>query len=122
VFELSGIFRLAYANVRYVEHLLEKHKIVIADIELIVDLKRYIEHWRHRFAQESIEKIFTLTTPAETDPLNGKVDKYYLMSEVVPEDRQIRERLALRRLEEVLQCQQREREDRSFRRQCLFCR
>lgn len=44
------------------------------------------------------------------------------MSEKLPEDRQIRERLAMRRLEEVLSCQQREREDRLFARQCLFCR
>lgn len=106
----------------YVQHLLDKHKIVVTDIELIVDLKRYVEHWRHRFGQEPIEKVFPLVTPAEGDPLFGKVDNYYLMSEKLPEDRQIRERLALRRLEEVLSCQQREREDRTFNRQCLFCR
>jgi hypothetical protein len=106
----------------YVQHLLDKHKIVVTDIELIVDLKRYVEHWRHRFGQESIEKVFPIVTPLESDPLFGKVDNYYLMSEKLPEDRQIRERLALRRLEEVLSCQQREREDRTFNRQCLFCR
>lgn len=44
------------------------------------------------------------------------------MSEKLPEDRQIRERLAMRRLEEVLSCQHRERDDRLFNRQCLFCR
>ncbi|KRY54624.1 Zinc finger protein, partial [Trichinella britovi] len=45
-----------------------------------------------------------------------------LMSPSVGEDRQLREKLALRRLEEVLQCQQRERIDSTFCRQCLFCR
>lgn len=52
----------------------------------------------------------------------GKTDEYFLMSERVAEDAKLRERLALRRLEEVLQCQQRERLDKSFNRQCLFCR
>lgn len=115
-------FDLPKQTAEYVQHLLDKHKIVVTDIELIVDLKRYIEHWRHRFGQQPIDKIFPLVTPTENDPLFGKVDNYYLMSEKVPEDRQIRERLALRRLEEVLSCQQREREDRTFNRQCLFCR
>jgi len=115
-------FDLPKQTAEYVQHLLDKHKIVVTDIELIVDLKRYIEHWRHRFGQQPIDKVFPLVTPTEDDPLHGKVDSYYLMSEKVPEDRQIRERLALRRLEEVLSCQQREREDRTFNRQCLFCR
>uniref|UniRef100_A0A915JQY8 ZN622/Rei1/Reh1 zinc finger C2H2-type domain-containing protein n=1 Tax=Romanomermis culicivorax TaxID=13658 RepID=A0A915JQY8_ROMCU len=35
---------------------------------------------------------------------------------------QIRQRLAMRRLEEVLACQQRERQDQTFFRSCLFCR
>lgn len=33
-------FDLPSQTSAYVEHLLEKHKIVIADIELIVDVKR----------------------------------------------------------------------------------
>lgn len=115
-------FDLPKQTTEYVQHLLDKHKIVVTDIELIVDLKRYIEHWRHRFGQQSIENVFPTVTPTEGDSLYGKVDNYFLMSEKLPEDRQIRERLALRRLEEVLSCQQREREDRTFNRQCLFCR
>jgi hypothetical protein len=35
-------FDLPKQTNEYVEHLLSKHKIVITDIELIVDLKRYL--------------------------------------------------------------------------------
>ncbi|VDP52159.1 unnamed protein product, partial [Soboliphyme baturini] len=82
----------------------------------------YIEYWRHRFGETAIDKIFPRVVPAEDDPGKGVVDSYYLMSPKLQEDLQIRERLALRRLEEVLSCQQRERLDRSFDRVCLFCR
>jgi hypothetical protein len=34
----------------------------------------------------------------------------------------LRQRLAMRRLEEALACQQREREDCTFSMQCVFCR
>uniref|UniRef100_A0AC34GMG8 C2H2-type domain-containing protein n=1 Tax=Panagrolaimus sp. ES5 TaxID=591445 RepID=A0AC34GMG8_9BILA len=44
------------------------------------------------------------------------------MSERIPEDYSCRQRLAMRRLEEALACQQREREDISFSMQCIFCR
>jgi len=42
--------------------------------------------------------------------------------ERVPEDYSLRQRLAMRRLEEALACQQREREDTSFSLPCIFCR
>jgi hypothetical protein len=39
-------------------HLLTEHQIVIEEVELIVDPKRYVEHWRQRFAKQSIAEIF----------------------------------------------------------------
>lgn len=116
-------FDLPKETEAYVSHLLDHHRIVITDIELIVDLKRYVEHWRHRFGTQKIDEIFPEVKPEEGSPLHGKVDSYFLMSEEkVKEDRDLRERLALRRLEEVLACQQRERGDFTFQAQCLFCR
>ncbi|KRX87343.1 Zinc finger protein [Trichinella pseudospiralis] len=106
----------------YARHLLKLHKIVITEMDLIVDLKRYVEYWRQRFGEKDISSIFPLVLANQSDSLNGEVDNYYLMSPSVVEDRQLREKLALRRLEEVLQCQQRERVDTTFCRQCLFCR
>ena len=103
-------------------HLMKEHKISISEMDLIVDVKRYMEHWRSRFRETPIEKLFPKVEAAEGDPLKEQTDSYYLMSPAVEEDRAIRERLALRRLEEVLSCQQREREDFTFSRCCLFCR
>uniref|UniRef100_A0A7E4W6X2 C2H2-type domain-containing protein n=1 Tax=Panagrellus redivivus TaxID=6233 RepID=A0A7E4W6X2_PANRE len=107
---------------KFADHLLVTHKIVVKEIELIVDPKRYIEHWRQRFAKEPIEKIFPKLVPVEGDQYHGKVDHYYQLSEEIPEDYSLRQRLAMRRLEEALSCQQRERDEVSFSMQCIFCR
>ncbi|KAJ1345753.1 hypothetical protein KIN20_000358 [Parelaphostrongylus tenuis] len=107
---------------QFEEHLLKEHKIVVSEMGLIVDPKRYIEHWRQRFAKESVDKIFQRVEPKEGDKFFGETDYYYNMSETLPEDYSVRQRLAMRRLEEALSCQQREREDTSFQQQCIFCR
>ncbi|KAK0413968.1 hypothetical protein QR680_007085 [Steinernema hermaphroditum] len=104
------------------EHLLRDHHIVVSEMELIVDPKRYIEHWRKRFSKESVDKVFPKVVPDEKDAYHGKTDYYYFMSEKLDEDNQLRQRLAMRRLEEALACQQREREDTTFQMQCIFCR
>ncbi|KAL7079837.1 hypothetical protein ACQ4LE_000386 [Meloidogyne hapla] len=103
-------------------HLINEHKVVIDDIDIIVDLKRYVEHWRQQFNTCKIEDVFPKIIPEEGHPLHGKVDFYYKMTEEVKEDYGLRQRLAMRRLEEALACQQREREDHTFMTQCLFCR
>jgi len=106
----------------FAEHLLIEHKIVVSEMQHIVDPKRYIEYWRQRFAKESIDKIFPTVEVHEGDPYFGITDFYFNMSEVLPEDYSLRQRLAMRRLEEALSCQQREREDATFQLQCIFCR
>ena len=107
---------------KFTEHLLKEHSIVVEEMELIVDPKRYIEHWRQRFAKDKIEVIFPKVVPDENNPYHGKTDYYYEMSERIQEDYAIRQRLAMRRLEEALACQQREREEVSFSMHCVFCR
>ncbi|VDL79349.1 unnamed protein product [Nippostrongylus brasiliensis] len=104
------------------EHLLKEHKIVVSEMGLIVDPKRYVEHWRQRFAKESVDQIFQRVEPKEGDKYFGETDYYFNMSETLPEDYSVRQRLAMRRLEEALSCQQREREDTNFQQQCIFCR
>ncbi|TKR88080.1 hypothetical protein L596_012376 [Steinernema carpocapsae] len=104
------------------EHLLKEHHIVVSEMDLIVDPKRYIEHWRKRFSKERVDQLFPKVTPDENDPYFEKTDYYYHMSEKREEDYQLRQRLAMRRLEEALACQQREREDTTFQMQCIFCR
>lgn len=115
-------FQLPDMTADFSAHLLAEHKIVIDGIDIIVDLKRYVEHWRQQLTKQSIDQIFPKVVPKEGDELHGKVDYYFNMSEHVKEDYALRQRLAMRRLEEALACQQREREDCTFSMQCVFCR
>ncbi|VDM27334.1 unnamed protein product [Toxocara canis] len=85
----------------FADHLLTEHHIVVVEMELIVDPKRYVEYWRQRFAKESIDNIFPKVVPEEGSSLFGKTDYYFEMSETLPEDYSVRQKLAMRRLEEV---------------------
>uniref|UniRef100_A0A914CNH5 C2H2-type domain-containing protein n=1 Tax=Acrobeloides nanus TaxID=290746 RepID=A0A914CNH5_9BILA len=107
---------------RFTEHLLKEHHIVVEEMELIVDPKRYVEYWRQRFSKESVDKIFPKIVPDEANQYHGKTEYYFELSERIPEDYSLRQRLAMRRLEEALACQQREREEATFSMQCIFCR
>ncbi len=49
-------------------------------------------------------------------------EKYYLLSDVLPQDYELRKNLHLKRLEQVLAQHQFERTDQSFKRECLHCR
>lgn len=49
-------------------------------------------------------------------------EKYYLLSEVLPQDYELRKNLHLKRLEQVLAQHQFERTDQTFKRECLHCR
>jgi len=115
-------FELPELIENFADHLLTEHQIVIEEASLIVDPKRYVEYWRQRFSKQSIAEIFPKIVPKEGDELFGKVDYFFEMSERLPEDYSLRQRLAMRRLEEALSCQQREREESSFSLPCIFCR
>ncbi|KAL3102216.1 hypothetical protein niasHS_003625 [Heterodera schachtii] len=115
-------FQLPEMICEFSTHLLTEHQIFIDGMDIIVDLKRYIEYWRQQFAKRNIAEIFPKICPKPEDDVFGKVDFYFLMDESVKEDYGLRQRLAMRRLEEALACQQREREDSVFSIQCIFCR
>ncbi|XP_053741891.1 zinc finger protein 277 isoform X2 [Synchiropus splendidus] len=51
----------------------------------------------------------------------NKQENYFLLCDILPEDRILRENLQQKRLEEVLEQQQKERDDNTFSRPCLFC-
>lgn len=121
-FSCLEFFDLPDQVANFGEHLLKEHHIVVEEMEHIVDPKRYVEYWRQRFAKESVDKIFPKVVPAEGTPLHGKAEYYFEMSERLAEDYSLRQRLAMRRLEEALACQQREREETTFSMQCIFCR
>jgi hypothetical protein len=54
---------------KFADHLLNEHQIVIEEVDLIVDPKRYVEHWRQRFAKQPISEIFPKVVPKEGDEL-----------------------------------------------------
>ncbi|CAI8058403.1 Zinc finger protein 277 [Geodia barretti] len=102
-------------------HFLDDHCIVVHQVEYIASLRSYCQYWRERLTRSNISTycpvIRTNTHP--TDP--GPSKDYYLMSDALPEDRQLRQSLQLARLEAVLEQQQSERQDSEFKRSCLFC-
>ncbi|KAK5901571.1 hypothetical protein CesoFtcFv8_006926 [Champsocephalus esox] len=102
------------------KHLLLEHKLVIADVKLIADLPKYLLFWRGRFLEQPITDFCSVIKTNSTGPIEKQED-YFLLCDVLPEDRVLREKLQQKRLEEVLEQQQQEREDRSFQRVCMFC-
>ncbi|XP_017292027.1 zinc finger protein 277 [Kryptolebias marmoratus] len=101
-------------------HLLMEHKLVIADVKLITDLPKYLLYWKGRFLEQPVTDFCSVIKTNSTGPVEKQED-YFLLCDVFPEDRILRERLQQKRLEEVLEQQQKERDDSSFHRLCLFC-
>lgn len=54
-------------------------------------------------------------------PYAGKNRKYHLLCDSLEEDRQIREYLQHQQLNSILETQQKERNDATFSKACLFC-
>ena len=130
----------------FLKHLLEDYRLVIADLTKIADFTLYMRYWTERFDMQrntqtpSIDETLTLfCTPIQTNPLNPRPEKieksgdenlkklvekvtYYLLSDNLPEDKQLRESLQLDRLEYVLSLQEQERKDRTFTGKCFFCK
>ncbi|XP_026167258.1 zinc finger protein 277 isoform X3 [Mastacembelus armatus] len=102
------------------KHLLLEHKLVIADVRLIADLPRYLLYWKGRFLEQPVTDFCSVIKTNSTGPVE-KQDEYFLLCDILPEDRLLREKLQQKRLEEVLEQQQRERDDTSFHRVCMFC-
>ncbi|XP_054427345.1 zinc finger protein 277 [Pteronotus mesoamericanus] len=102
------------------KHMIIEHKMVIADIKLVADFQRYILYWRKRFTEQPITDFCSVIRINSTAPLEEQ-DNYFLLCDVLPEDRVLREELQKQKLKGILEQQQRERDDNSFRGVCMFC-
>uniref|UniRef100_A0A8B9LAK1 C2H2-type domain-containing protein n=1 Tax=Astyanax mexicanus TaxID=7994 RepID=A0A8B9LAK1_ASTMX len=102
------------------KHLVLDHKLVIADIKLIADFPKYMLYWKKRFAEQPITDFCSVIKTNSEGPAELQ-ENYFLLCDVLPEDRILREQLQQKRLEEVLDQQQKERDDTDFKRTCLFC-
>lgn len=102
-------------------HLIVEHHLVIADVNLISDLRSYAIHWKNRFQQGPIEefcsKILSNCGPKDI----AKREEYFLLCDALPEDKKVREELQSIKLKQMLVRQEFERNDNNFERKCLFC-
>ncbi|XP_046890311.1 zinc finger protein 277 [Hypomesus transpacificus] len=105
---------------RLLKHLAVEHKLVIADVKLIADFPKYVLYWRKRFTEQPITDFCSVIKTNSKGPVEKQED-FFLLCDVLPEDRILREQLQQNRLEEILEQQQIERDDSSFRRDCMFC-
>ncbi|KAF6087192.1 zinc finger protein 277 [Phyllostomus discolor] len=102
------------------KHMVIEHKMVIADVKLVADFRRYILYWRKRFSEQPTTDFCSVIRINSTAPLEEQ-DNYFLLCDVLPEDRVLREELQKQKLRGILEQQQRERSDDSFRGVCMFC-
>ncbi|XP_075414684.1 zinc finger protein 277 [Tenrec ecaudatus] len=105
---------------KLLKHMIIEHKIVIADVKLVANFQRYILYWRKRFTEQPITDFCSVIRINSTAPLEEQ-DNYFLLCDVLPEDRLLREELQKQRLKEILEQQQQERNDTSFYGVCMFC-
>ncbi|KAM3608755.1 uncharacterized protein V6R79_004180 [Siganus canaliculatus] len=77
-------------------------------------------YWKGRFLEQPVTDFCSVIKTNSTGPVE-KQEFYFLLCDVLPEDRILRERLQQKRLEAVLEQQQLEREDGSFHHVCMFC-
>uniref|UniRef100_A0A8C0QNW3 Zinc finger protein 277 n=1 Tax=Chelonoidis abingdonii TaxID=106734 RepID=A0A8C0QNW3_CHEAB len=80
----------------------------------------YILYWKKRFTEQPITDFCSVIRTNSEAPIEEQ-DNYFLLCDVLPEDRLLREQLQQKRLREILEQQQRERNDTSFHSICMFC-
>uniref|UniRef100_A0A0M3ICB1 C2H2-type domain-containing protein n=1 Tax=Ascaris lumbricoides TaxID=6252 RepID=A0A0M3ICB1_ASCLU len=115
----SEFFDLPRMNAQLTKHLRTMHQILLVGLEHVADPRRYIGYWRNRLAEPGVQE--TLPVVVRSTGICGEY-YYYEISEEIPEDSDLRKTLAMRRLEEALSCQQRERSEENLSVPCLFCR
>ncbi|XP_011406583.1 PREDICTED: zinc finger protein 277-like [Amphimedon queenslandica] len=111
------------ARQRFLYHMLTKHNIVIHGTENITSFKCYAKYWKERLLSLPHERLSDIFPVIQTNPetRNDLPERYFLFNDSVPEDKDLREFLRMKRLEALLELQHFERTDNNFKRLCLFC-
>ncbi|OCT88992.1 hypothetical protein XELAEV_18017621mg [Xenopus laevis] len=102
------------------KHMIIEHKLVIADVKLIANFRRYVFYWKKRFSEQPITE-FCSVIRTNSEASVEQQENYFLLCDVLPEDRVLREELQQERLREILEQQQHERNDTTLQRVCIFC-
>uniref|UniRef100_A0A1A9X2H0 C2H2-type domain-containing protein n=1 Tax=Glossina brevipalpis TaxID=37001 RepID=A0A1A9X2H0_9MUSC len=117
------VFNFPLGKDDFLGHLFLAHRLVIADVEEIAFLEEYLEYWQKEFKYHEFEEYCTtMLLDQLPDGTFSKNEKYYLLSDILPKDRELRNKLTEKRLETVLSQHQYELTDRNFQRECLYCR
>lgn len=64
----------------------------------------------------------TMLLDSKPDGTKSKNEEYFLLSDVLPEDKELRLNIRQNKLESLLERQAFEREDKNYSKECLFCR
>ncbi|XP_040199747.1 zinc finger protein 277 [Rana temporaria] len=102
------------------KHIVIEHKLVIADVKLIANFRSYVLYWKKRFSEQPITDFCSVIKTNSEAP-EEQQEHFFLLCDVLPEDRVLREELQQERLRIILEQQQSERSDTSFQRLCMFC-
>jgi len=119
-------FNYPHQKSELISHLLLEHGFVIDKPELVADFPSYIAYWRNKFAKANVV-ITDYTSVLKMPPQAGGEESdssrdIYVLSDRLTEDKELRMHLQWKRLENVLQVQEKERNNNSFKRSCFFCR
>ncbi|CAK1587159.1 unnamed protein product [Parnassius mnemosyne] len=116
-------FILPASEKQMLTHLFMDHRLVIADVNQIADLNAYLRYWRMRLKDHDLPYFCTtMLLDNKPDGTKSKNEEYYLLSDVLPEDKELRSNLQQTKLEKLLERHAFEREDKNYVRECLFCR
>ncbi|KAJ8953654.1 hypothetical protein NQ314_007261 [Rhamnusium bicolor] len=109
----EDIFNLGLSLPLFLSHIFDVHNVVIEGVQNIENLHEYILYWRNKFKCSPLEQII----PSVNVDSTGQ--RYFLLSTLLKEDKELRHKL---KLDYALKVQEFERNDKSYIRQCLFCR
>ncbi|XP_066956636.1 zinc finger protein 277 [Macrobrachium rosenbergii] len=102
------------------QHLLTVHKFVIGEVEEIADLRQYISYWGK--LQYVNLKDYCVIFNTNTEPgAKFPSETYYLLCSKLPEDKEIRSTLSKLKLKYVLKMKEKEMQDITFSRKCIYC-
>lgn len=104
-------------------HLLTQHKLVIADVDKIANFTSYMKYWKQKFSDTSDLTEYCVVINTNTAPEDkAPQEKYFLLTDFLPEDFKLRNKLNTQKIMKVLDEQQAERVDLDFSKRCLFCK
>ncbi|KAK2722809.1 zinc finger protein 277-like [Artemia franciscana] len=104
-------------------HIMVNHRLLVADVKVIPDFLGYFQYWKEKMTEETIpEYCYGIKALVGTEEGSKTEEKlFYMLSDSLPEDKDLRLRLQKQVLEDIIRQVEIERTDSIFTRRCLFC-